>query len=201
MDKGEGGSLDSVGSPAVRFGEVVSRGEQRLKSDRWALVVASSLLILSTIAPQAEASSRIGEWKFNGTFKNSAKTQLKLTDVPKDSTAFLTTTIEGVNRTACFVGASNGLKVTRIPTTARDNYTVDIYFVTNEVTTFKRIMSFGPNTVDRGLYLVGGHVQLYPGILGTNPSIAADTWVHVTVNRSSKSGRLKVYVDGVQELS
>jgi len=169
---------------------------------RFSLVLMGLVLASCLIVAPASASARpIGHWKFNNTFKNSAKTQLKLTDVPAGSTAFLLTTIDGVNKTACFVAAGNGLKVTRIPRAARENYTVDIYFITNDVTSFKRLMSFGPNNIDRGLYVVGGHVELYPGALGTNPSIVADTWVHVAVTRSGRSGRLRVYVDGAQELT
>ena len=159
-------------------------------------------LVLGAAVPWALAGSGpIGEWKFDGDLKNAVGTALKMAQLePVGTNTFQVVDVAGTMKQALVFPQGNGLTLTRIPDAASSTYSVDVYFEFDATSSYRRIMSFGPNTVDKGLYLYDGIVELYPQKEGTT-AIAVDTWTHVAITRDGKSGKVVVYVDGVPEIS
>lgn len=159
-----------------------------------------TLLLASVMGPTVVAggSSKIADFKFGGNFKNSVgKSPVKMV-VDEGAPSFLIVDVDGTMKEALVFPTGTGLKVKRIPRSARKVFSVEVFFEFDTVTSYRRIMSFGPNDVlDEALYVSDGALELYDVRVGTD-TLAANEWVKVLVTRDAKR-IVKVYLDGVQQ--
>jgi hypothetical protein len=155
--------------------------------------------LVASLASVASAATVIGDWKLRGSFKNGAGTAVTLTGV--GDVQFATLGVNGTARKALAWDAGEGLRLTKVPKKARASYSISIRFEPDDVSGFKRIMSFGPNDIDQGLYINSGATELYDLADSDATVFAPDTWVRVHLTRDGKTNRVKVYVDGTQVIS
>jgi hypothetical protein len=157
------------------------------------------MALLLAVAPAASAATLIGHWKLLGNFKNAAgatPTMAKLGD-----TAFETVDVAGKSRKALVFDEGEGAIVRKIPKAGRASYSISLYLRLDDVAGYRRLVAFGPNTRDAGLYVEDGYLDLYPKKESSAPVIGPDEWVRVLVTRNGATGRMVVYVNGVRKLA
>lgn len=175
------------------------RGARGLKSGSMAVLLVA--LVVGLVAPAGAATGLIGQWKFNGDLKNSGSSGMKMTVLDAGGTgSFQTVDVAGTVKKAWVFTEPMGLTLSRVPSANRETYSVDVFFEFDAMDGYRRIMSFGPNTKDAGLYFDGGYLDLFPKKEGSTATPAND-WVHVLVTRSGATGAMRVYLDGVLEIS
>jgi hypothetical protein len=198
---------------------------QKSKFNRVTLSL-SVILALGLVAAMAPATSAaegpIGVWKLNGNLKNAKGAPPKMIKV--GSPTFRTTKVKGVTRKALrfaptapkaagygaagFTPAPSdevvgeGVRIKNIPVRARKTYTVDMLIKYELLDSYRRIMSFGPNGKDGGLYLHDGTMYLYDF---RNPGASVfeavpNKWLRVRVTRKGNTKMVKVYADGKKVL-
>lgn len=174
------------------MGRSRSRATQVLAS-----AIISAMLLVVAAGPAA-AAKVIGDWKLKGGLKNAAGTQLKMAKV--GDVIFETADVKGVDRKALVFDEGEGLRLSKVPKAARGSYSISVLFEFDATDGYRRILSFGPNTNDYGLYVEDAFLDLYDkresGVV-TGP----DQWIRVHVTRAGKTGRMNVYVDGVKALT
>src|SRR6187200_3360412 len=99
--------------------------------------VVLALLMLAALGSTASAASRIGDWKLRGSFKNSAGTSVKLEAV--GAPEFHTVNVRGKVRKALLFDVGEGAKLTRLPKSARSNYSLVIDFDADQVDDYARL--------------------------------------------------------------
>jgi hypothetical protein len=144
----------------------------------------------------AAASPPIGDWRFDGNLQNSAGTALRM--VTRGSPVFQAADVDGTLKTALVFAEGDGLKLSRIPRAARRTYSISVFFELDAVDSYRRILSFGPNDQDRGLYDQDGYLDLYPRKESQVVVLASNEWSRVTITRSNASKVVKVFVDEVK---
>jgi hypothetical protein len=167
---------------------------RRVSSSLVTLVISGSLL--SAAAAPAAAASVIGDWKLKGGFKNVAGTTLKMSRV--GNVAFESVDVQGRTRKALRFDEGEGLRVTKIPQNARRSYSISVLLEFDAVDGYRRILSFGSNDRDDGLYVEDGYLDLYPEVETDEEVAAANQWHRVHVTRRGKNGQMYVYLDGVK---
>ena len=155
-----------------------------------AALLAATLLVAA--GPVSAATPPIGKWALKGNLQNSAGTNLKLTKL--GAPTWENTNTSCITRKAFRFGEGDGLTLTGIPRAARKTYTIDVQFYFEDLTGYRRILSFGPNDEDPGLYLYDGALSLYDhkqADYQADPS----TCVQVRVTRNGATGTMRVYLD------
>jgi hypothetical protein len=176
-----------------------ARQEEHVRSFRphrpLILVGLLAVAVLASTAPVAAAApAPTGDFQLKGSYKNSAGTALAL--APLGAPTFQTVSVGGTNRKALVFAQGDGLTLTGIPQSARQTYTIDIWFEYDSVACYQRILSFGPNDTDDGLYICDGGIYLYPYSDQKLAVVAASKWTHVRVTRSRTTKRVQIYVNG-----
>ena len=154
-------------------------------------VVATALLVVS--APVAAAATRIGQFPLTGSLANTVSTNVKLAKLGAP-TFGSGTDRDGTTRQLLQVEDGEGLALQGIPKAARGSYTIEVVLQPDQVSAYERILSFGPNDRDAGLYFQGGGVYLFPqkDDVADTP-IAAGDWVRVRVARNGETGAMQVF--------
>ncbi len=170
--------------------------------NRFTIVLATLLagVLVATAAPVVSAAQGpIGVWRLKGNFKNAKGAPPTM--VGLGGAGFESADVKGSTRKVLVFDPTvnpQGARIGNIPKAARTTYTVDILFEFDDTSSYNRIMSFGPNTVDRGLYVYNGGVNLYPHRDPSTPDVVVtpDTWARVRVTRNGRTKLVKVFVDG-----
>lgn len=174
-------------------------GGRSVRPMRGLVVLVITVALVASLAGTASAATLIGNFKLKGNFRNSAATPLRLAGV--GDVAFATTDVDGKSRRALLFDAGEGLRLRKVSTNARANYSISIWFELDHVTGFRRLMSFGPNDIEMGLYVSEGGTALYDVAENDTTVFAPDTWVKVHVTRDASTNRVKVFVDGTEVIS
>jgi hypothetical protein len=174
----------------------------RSRARIWSISAALGLavVLVASIAPISTATKGpIGDWRLNGSLRNAAGTGLRMTKL--GTPQFEVVDVAGTNKTALVFEEGEGLRLSRIPSAARRTYSIDVFFEFDAVVDYRRILSFGANIFDRGLYIDDGYLDLYPRLESAATVAAPDQWLHVLVTRNGATRRMKAFVDGVEVIS
>ncbi len=156
------------------------------------LVALLAATLLAGTAPAA-AAGPTGQWPLKGTFTDPTGSGLLLTPLLLPEFASVIGA-NGGTRTALVVEPGDGLEISGIKRAARSTYTIEVQFQFAEVEGYQRILSFGPNDRDAGLYLRDGGISLYPSKFQTaDLPIEAGDWVTVRVARNGTTGKMQVF--------
>lgn len=156
-------------------------------------VMAAALLVAS--APVAAAAVQIGRFPLTGELANTVSTKVRLTKLG-DPAFVAGTGRDGNPRQLLQVESGEGLAMINIPKTARGSYTIEITLQPDQVDSYERILSFGPNDRDAGLYFRSGGIYLYPQKTDVaDTPIVNGEWVRVRVARNGETGQMQVYWD------
>lgn len=153
-----------------------------------------ALTVVGATPAAAAAPAPTGVWNFNGNFKNGAGTALKM--VGLNAPTFDTVTIHSKQERVVVVGDDQGTEITGIPLNGRRTFTIDVWLEFDDMTGYKRILSFGLNDQDPGLYLYEGYPYLYDERSNEAIVLAANKWTRVRVTRDGATKAMRVYVNG-----
>ena len=158
-------------------------------------LLAATLIAAATPVTAAAAAAPTGFWALKGTLANSAGTGLKLAKL--GTPAFQTVTVKGTDRKALVFAPEQGLKVTGIPQSGRRSYTIETWFEFDDMgAAYLRILSFGPNDMDEGLYLFAGYPYLFDDKFREDLVLPANTFVRVRVTRDAATNVMRLYLNG-----
>lgn len=158
-----------------------------------ALVALLAAALLAGTAPVSAATPPYGQFLLKGTLKNSAGSSLGLTKLGA-------VTFEsgvgpgGGTRSLLRIDQGEGLELSVVKRAARSTYSIEVQLQFQEVIDYQRILSFGPNDRDDGLYVFDEGVRLYPTPWSVPAvPIQAGDWVTVRVSRNGATGKMQVY--------
>jgi hypothetical protein len=151
-------------------------------------------VLIGAAPASAAAPAPTGNFLLKGNYKNAAGTSLAL--APIGAPAFQAVTVGGKNRQALVFAVGDGLTLTGIAPAARTTYTIDLWFELDDVASYQRVLSFGPNDTDDGFYLYNGGPDIYPQSYQSAALVAANTWTHLRITRSAATKRAMVYTNG-----
>lgn len=154
-------------------------------------------------APAPEATPVLrADYRFNANLLSSVAGAPALVNVGPGTNLFVTENVDGNSRLVLRFPQANGVEL-RAATSVipADRYTMAIKLRLDDTSGYRRLVNFvlPPATADRGLYDLAGDLTYSPIAFGSGSPIDPDEWVLVVLTRSS-GGRIRGYVDGVQEL-
>jgi len=80
----------------------------------------------------------------------------------------------------------------------RNSYSIELYFVFDDLTSWKRVVDWKNRKSDNGAYVYNGELNFYPVIYsGTAPVIEGE-YTYYVVTRDSTSSIVKVYTDAAE---
>lgn len=141
------------------------------------------------------------DYRFNGNFLSSVAGAPALQQVGPGTAMFVTEDVDGTNRLVLRFPQGKGVEVRNATSVVpADRYTIAIKMRFDDTSGYRRIVNFvlRAANADRGLYDLAGDLTLSPIGFGSGSPIDPDEWVNVVLTRSA-SGRIRGYVDGVQE--
>ncbi len=152
---------------------------------------AAALLSLGTAA-SAQAAALVHDYQLNGTLADAL-----------GGPSLVPINANGVDGTIGATGfsfpANAGLQLSNGLFGAAD-YSIEMEFSFDAVTSWRRILDFKNRTTDRGLYNFGGAIQFYPFTTGSGIFAPGGT-VNIIATRDDATDIFGVYAGGVNILS
>src|SRR5436190_10790998 len=136
------------------------------------------------------------DYQFQGNLNSSVAGAPAMTNLigSGGANSFVTDTIDGYSRQTVRFPFNSGLAVSTagnlIP---NGSYTIVILFRFDQVSGFRRVISFDNRTTDDGAYIQNG---LFENENTANPPFQANTYIQVAIVRDS-SGNVRAYRDGI----
>ena len=171
------------------------------------VAAVAALAILPATSPAA--GTLRGDYLLEGNHSSSAGcvTAPNLMDIGPGSNAFVTDFVSGgVNGVLTFP-ADNGVALNTAGILPQLRYTVIVQFRLDQVSgipSYRRVLAFDadPPTLEGGLYVLDGSLNLYDGSDHEEPSPSAEAnrYLEVAVTRDD-AGTLNVYANGALRIS
>ena len=81
-----------------------------------------------------------------------------------------------------------------------DNYTIEIYFVFDELNSWKRVVDWKNRKSDNGAYVFNGELNFYPYIYSDEAPVVAGEYTYYVITRDAESKELLIYTDAKVEI-
>ena len=177
--------------------EVVGTGQVAVTG----LLLKESLLsALPVVEFSAVTSARLkADYQFQNVLSSSVAGAPDLSNLGNNT--FGSATVDGNPRTVLRFAANNGLALA--PTTgviSPDAYTIVVLFSFADITGYRKILDFKNGTLDEGLFVLDGSLNLYPLGSGTGAPVVPNAFVQVVLTRDSDK-RAVGYVNGVKQFT
>lgn len=158
------------------------------------------VIFLFLTAPCTYAQNVI-EYRFNNTLTATNDQGPEL--VPVCPGQFLTEDVLLCNQTVYRFEENCGLQFNNneADNFIQDEYTIEMYFRFDELTSWKRILDFKNRNSDWGLYGFDGKVNFYNLVTSADAPFYTDKYAHILVTRTADTGEFIVYVDGLEYIS
>jgi hypothetical protein len=79
-------------------------------------------------------------------------------------------------------------------------YTIELYFVFDELGSWKRVIDWKNRTSDHGAYVYNGEINFYPWVYSNSAPVVAGEYTYYVVTRNGLTNNLKVYTDALVEV-
>jgi hypothetical protein len=80
-----------------------------------------------------------------------------------------------------------------------DSYTIEIYFVFDNLSSWKRVVDWKNRKTDKGAYVFNGQLNFYNFVYSGQAPVIAGEYTYYVITRNAASGKLLIYTDaGVQ---
>jgi hypothetical protein len=76
-----------------------------------------------------------------------------------------------------------------------DSYTIEIYFVFDELTSWKRVVDWKNRKTDYGAYVYYGELNFYPYIYSEEAPVEPGEYTYYVITRDGATGQLLIYTD------
>lgn len=80
------------------------------------------------------------------------------------------------------------------------NYSIEIYFVFDELNSWKRVVDWKNRKSDGGAYVYYGQLNFYPVIYSGDAPVVAGEYTYYVVTRNGETGEVVVYTDADEEI-
>lgn len=81
------------------------------------------------------------------------------------------------------------------------NYTLEIYFVFDELNSWKRVVDWKNRKTDYGAYVYNGELNFYPYVYSNESPVAAGEYTYYVVTRNMDDEKLIIYTDARTQIS
>lgn len=164
-----------------------------------------TLIILFAISGLMLSGQNTFRYNFNNTLGESNGNTPSLTPLGNTGTFLLDTLneISGKTKTVYRFGVNNGLQ---FDNAAAGNfidstYSIELYFVFDELSSWKRVVDWKNRKTDHGAYVYNGKLNFYNYVYsGTAPVIAGE-YTYYVITRDAATQQLLIYTDAKEEIS
>ena len=80
-------------------------------------------------------------------------------------------------------------------------YSIELYFVFDELGSWKRVIDWKNRTTDDGAYVYDGKLNFYPYVYSDSAPVVASQYTYYVVTRDGITKNLKIYTDAKTEIS
>ncbi len=81
-----------------------------------------------------------------------------------------------------------------------DNYTIEIYFVFDELSSWKRVVDWKNRKTDWGAYVYYGELNFYNILYSQEAPVEAGEYTYYVITRTAASGQVLIYTDAEVEI-
>jgi hypothetical protein len=81
-----------------------------------------------------------------------------------------------------------------------ETYTIELYFVFDNLSSWKRVIDWKNRTTDRGAYVYNGQLNFYNYVYSGTAPVEAGEYTYYVVTREGATGALKIYTDAKVEI-
>ncbi|HOI32285.1 MAG: T9SS type A sorting domain-containing protein [Bacteroidales bacterium] len=82
-----------------------------------------------------------------------------------------------------------------------EDYSIEIYFVFDELSSWKRVVDLKNRKSDRGAYVFNGRLNFYNIAMSDEAPIAVDEYTYYVITRDAETKEVKVYTDAEIEIN
>lgn len=82
-----------------------------------------------------------------------------------------------------------------------DNYTIELYFVFDELNSWKRVVDWKNRKTDYGAYVYNGQLNFYPYEYSTESPVEAGEYTYYVVTRNAEDNKLIIYTDARTQIT
>jgi len=82
-----------------------------------------------------------------------------------------------------------------------DSYTIEIYFVFDELASWKRVVDWKNRKSDNGAYVYNGQLNFYPFITSGEAPVVAGEYTYYVITRNASTSELLIYTDASVQIS
>lgn len=82
-----------------------------------------------------------------------------------------------------------------------DTYSIEIYFVFDELSSWKRVVDWKNRTSDHGAYVFNGQLNFYPYVYSSTAPVVAGEYTYYVVTRDGATGKVLLYTDANVEIN
>jgi hypothetical protein len=82
-----------------------------------------------------------------------------------------------------------------------DTYSIEIYFVFDELNSWKRVVDWKNRTTDYGAYVYYGQLNFYPYVYSNTAPVAAGEYTYYVITRDGATGKVLLYTDASVEIN
>jgi len=153
------------------------------------------LIVLGT----AISAQSVLSYNFNNSLNEASGTSPALT-VLGIAGNFVTDTlseIENNNKTVYRFEKNNGVQFNNIAAGnfLGQTYSIELYFVFDELSSWKRVVDWKNRKTDYGAYVYYGQLNFYPYLYSTEAPVAAGEYTYYVITRDSASKNVLIYTD------
>ncbi len=153
------------------------------------------LIVLGT----AISAQSVLSYNFNNSLNEAGGTGPALT-VLGITGNFVTDTlseIENNNKTVYRFEKNNGVQFNNVAAGnfLGQTYTIELYFVFDELSSWKRVVDWKNRKTDAGAYVFNGKLNFYPYLYSNEAPVAAGEYTYYVITRDSASKNVLIYTD------
>ncbi len=105
--------------------------------------------------------------------------------------------IEGSNKIVYRFEKNNGVQFNNVAAGnfLGETYTIELYFVFDELSSWKRVVDWKNRKTDYGAYVFNGKLNFYPYLYSTEAPVAVKEYTYYVITRDSATKNLLIYTD------
>lgn len=82
-----------------------------------------------------------------------------------------------------------------------ENYTIEIYFVFDELNSWKRVVDWKNRKTDYGAYVYNGKLNFYPYVYSGESPVAAGEYTYYVITRNGTDKKMTIYTDARTQIT
>ncbi len=163
------------------------------------------LVILAAFFTGAAIGQSSLHYNFNNTLVENTLSGPVLTPLSTEGTFVLDTLneVSGKTKTVYRFDYNCGLQFDNAAAGnfIRQTYTIELYFVFDELTSWKRVVDWKNRKTDNGAYVYYGQLNFYDYVYSTEAPVLPGEYTYYVITRDSATRQLMIYTDAKVEIN